>query len=305
VPGMEDMRRIVLVFVDGLGIGRDDPAVNPLLTYGGGLLRPPFGDAAWCPLDATSGLPGLPQSATGQTALLTGIDAASVVGGHRTGFPGPELREILREHSLLRRLHGAGRRVTFLNAYRPLFWKLSEQQRWRLSATTVATLAAGLPFWSLDDLRAERCVYQEVTNRELISRGFDVPVWTPQQAGRVLARNLVRFDFTLFEYFQTDRAGHAGDRDRGERILRELDGFLGAVLEELRSTGALEETLVLLTSDHGNIEDATDTTHTRNPVPLAAWGAGAEVFVAGKHRLVDVPRGILELLGIPGTSVGP
>jgi len=296
-------RRVLLLFVDGLGLGSDDPSRNPLLTYGGERLRPPFAGAAWRPLDATGGMPGLPQSATGQTTLLAGVNAPARVGGHRTGFPGPELRALLRERSLLRLLAAAGRRVAFLNAFRPLFWELTEAQRWRLSATTVATLAADLPFRSLDDLRAGRAVYHDVTNGELRRRGFAVPLRSPAAAGETLARNLLPLDFALFEFFRTDRAGHAGDRAAAEAVLRELDGFLGGVLEALAASGELARTLVLLTSDHGNIEDMSVRTHTRNRVPLAAWGAGAAAFTARTERLADVAGNIVELL-VSGAETG-
>ena len=53
---------------------------------------------------------------------------------------------------------------------------------------------------------------------------------------------------------------------------------------------------MLLCSDHGNIEDATVTTHTRNPVPLVAWGPAAREFVRGLTRLDQVTPAIVALL---------
>ncbi len=257
---------MVLIFVDGLGIGDGGPD-DPTRTYGGTLFDWSRTPATWKPVDAALGVPGIPQSATGQTSLLTGVNAQRVLGAHATGFPGPTLRDVLREHSLLKTLTDRGLRATFLNAFRPLFWELSEEQRWHMSATTVANLAAGLPFSTLDDLRAERSVYQDFTNRDLRERGFDVPEWTPNHAGRVLASNVGRFDFTLYEYFLTDKAGHTQDRKRCESELAGLDAFVTAYLDE-----APEGTLTLLTSDHGNIEDLSTRSHTRNPIPLMTWG---------------------------------
>jgi hypothetical protein len=265
----------LLLFVDGLGWGADDPAINPCLTYGGGRLAFPRAAGAVRPIDATLGVDGVPQSATGQTSLFCGLNAQAAVGGHVTGFPGPALRALLREHSGLKRACEAGLDAVFVNAFRPAFFGLSEAERWRLSASTVAALASGRTIPGLDALRAERAVYQEFTNRELVERGFDAPVWTPEQAGRVLAREALRHDFSVFEYFQTDRAGHARDRRRIERILADYDAFLGALLDEVGSS-----LRVVLTSDHGNLEDLTTKSHTGNPVPLAAWGPGAEDFVS-------------------------
>ncbi len=296
-------RRTILIFVDGLGWGDPDPETNPCATYAGEIFRlpsppdpgvvitlPDGGHAR--PIDAVLGIPGIPQSATGQTTLLTGINAQQLLGKHLTGFPNPQLRQALKEHSVLKILTERGYRACFLNAFRPLFWELSGEQQWRLSATTVANLAAGLPFFSLEDLTADRAVYQEITNRELQERGFAVPARTPAQAGRILAAQARLYDFTLFEFFQSDRAGHSGDMKRSEQELSRLDAFLRAVLATL-AVELAADTLVVLTSDHGNLEDATTRHHTGNPVPLMAWGRGAQEFLAGVERLDQVTPAIL------------
>ena len=285
--------RVVLIFVDGLGVGdggRDDPT----RTYGGDLFDWSRSGAAWRPIDALLGISGIPQSATGQTSLFTGRNAQAVLGHHSTGFPGPVLREMLREHSLLKTLIEHSRSAAFLNAFRPLFWELSEAKRWTLSASTVANLAADLPFFTLDDLASERSVYQDVTNGDLRRRGFDVPEWTPGHAGRVLARNVGRFDFTLFEYFKTDKAGHTQDRESCESVLQELDGFVRAYLEAVPPG-----TLTLLTSDHGNIEDLGTRSHTINPVPLMAWGPGETDALAACADLTDIAPFILSRFVLP------
>ncbi len=289
--------RTILIFIDGLGWGGTDPAVNPCLDYGGCLLRLPSDGAVPTggtarPIDAVLGVPGVPQSATGQTTLLSGVNAQGVLGKHLTGFPNEALREILREHSVLKILTDRGYRACFLNAFRPLFWEITPEQQWRLSATTVANLAAGLPFFTLDDVTAGRSVYQEITNGELRERGFDVPPRTPAEAGRILAAQARGYDFMLFEYFQTDKAGHSADLERCRGELRRLDEFLQAVLETL-AADLQEQTLVVLTSDHGNLEDCSTRRHTTNPIPLLAWGRDAREFVAGISRLDQVTPAIL------------
>ncbi len=289
--------RTILIFVDGLGWGGDDPAINPCLSYGGRLLRlPPDGnmpaDGVARPIDAVLGVAGVPQSATGQTTLLSGVNAQAALGKHLTGFPNEVLREILREHSVLKTLADRGYTARFLNAFRPLFWEITSEQQWRLSATTVANLAAGLPFFTLDDVVEGRSVYQEITNKDLRQRGFDVPLRTPEEAGRILGAQARRYDFTLFEFFQTDKAGHSGEPARCERELRRLDDFVTAALSELSPELAVE-TLVILTSDHGNLEDCSTRRHTTNPVPLLVWGKGAAEFAAHVARLDQVTPAIL------------
>jgi len=300
------MNRVLLVFVDGLGWGPAADAANPTQTYGGSLLslpEPPRAGGpvhlesamgAWArPIDACLGVPGLPQSATGQTALLTGVNAPASLGRHKEGFPGPHLRSLLLEHSLLKRVREGGGRAAFLNAYRPPFfgWPRDRQLRW--SATTVANIAAELPFFDVPDIAAGRSVYQEFTGRELRALGYAAPLMSPAFAGRQLARASRNHDFALFEFFQTDRAGHAQSRARAEQVLRRLDGFLSAVLRELARDGT---SLTLLCSDHGNIEDLSVPMHTRHPVPLLAWGPGAEAFVGEVARLDEVTPAILRRL---------
>jgi 2,3-bisphosphoglycerate-independent phosphoglycerate mutase len=296
--------RVALLFVDGFGWGPDDPATNPCATYGGRLLRLPFPpppgagepvrleSGAWAvALDACLGVAGLPQSATGQTTLLTGVNAAAVQGRHLSGFPGPTLRAVLLEHSLLKRLREAGRRPVFFNTFRSPFFSWPRERQLRMSATTIANLAADLPFFDVPDMAAGRSLYQDFTGEELRGLGYDVPVLTPAEAGACLARNVPEYDFLLYEYFRTDKAAHTGDRTAVEAELRRLDEFLGAVLAGLPS-----DTLLLWCSDHGNLEDATTTTHTRNPLPLLAWGPGARDFVTGLASLDEVAPAVLGVL---------
>jgi hypothetical protein len=294
-------KRTILVFIDGLGWGQPDPDTNPQYAYGGRIFRLPEGDgnlrplpfAGWArPLDAILGVAGVPQSATGQTTLLAGVNAQKMLGKHLTGFPNEVLRKVLLERSVLKSLSELGLKARFLNAYRPRFWELSRERQLTLSATTVANLAADLPFFTLDDIRAGRSIYQEFTNTELRERGFDLATITPAQAGQILAQAARKLDFTLYEYFQSDKAGHSGDMDRACRELVRLDAFLTALLEEL-APDLRGQTLLLVTSDHGNLEDANTRRHTLNPVPLLGWGDGAKEFLAGVSGLDEVAGAIV------------
>ncbi|MBK7047045.1 MAG: hypothetical protein IPH48_11160 [bacterium] len=300
----------ILIFIDGLGWGPCDPATNPQHAYGGEVFR--FGEAAaalaaptpaygggWArAIDAVLGVPGIPQSATGQTTLLSGVNSQAAIGQHLTGFPNEALRAILLEHSVLRSLARRGVPARFLNAFRPRFWELSREKQLTLSATTVANLAADLPFFTLEDVASGRSIYQDFTNAELIARGFDVPPGTAAGAGRVLARAAREGGgFTLYEYFLSDKAGHTGDAAVIAGELAKLDAFVRAVLDELGddlSPGTAQGTVqVLLTSDHGNLEDATTRRHTTNPVPLLVWGSHARETAAAVSRLDEVAPAII------------
>src|ERR1700677_2910203 len=105
-----------LVFVDGVGIGRNDPTCNPLarretllshFVDGGGATLPAGG--VMTPLDVALGVSGRPQSATGHTALLTGENAPALLGRHLLGYPNAVLRQLLSERSIFKRLRAQGR----------------------------------------------------------------------------------------------------------------------------------------------------------------------------------------------------
>jgi 2,3-bisphosphoglycerate-independent phosphoglycerate mutase len=281
-----------MVFVDGLGLGGSDPAVNPIASGCcpalAGLIA-----AHSVPLDAGLGVPGLPQSATGQTALLTGVNAAAKVGRHIEGFPGPELRAIIEEHNIFRRLLEAGRNATFANAYYVSDMDTVFKARMR-SVTTIASLSAFGRVRDIQDMERNDAVYQDITRALLRERGYGGPLVAPADAaGHLLALARVH-DFTLFEYFQTDRAGHKADMTAASAVLATLDGFLSVLI----GTCAAEGIDLVLTSDHGNIEDTRTRTHTVNPVPLAAVGPDAERLKSKCRSLLDVTPAVLRILGV-------
>ncbi len=293
--------RVVLIFIDGLGLGPDDARVNPCLQEGLKLLAccengngvVSTDDGGFLvPTEATLGVEGLPQSATGQTTLFTGINGSKLLGRHLQGYPNETLRSILREHSILKQVKDRGLRGAFINAYRPLFFQIKEKTRWRLSTTTVATLSAGLSFFRVDDIGNRRSIYHDFTNESLIARGFDVPRFSAEGAGRVLSDASRNFDFLLYEYFMTDRAGHSQNMEGARWVLAGLERFLSAFLEEVDLT----ETLVVMTSDHGNVEDLSVKTHTRNRVMTRLWGRGAEGVKDRIRSLEDVTPAILDIL---------
>jgi 2,3-bisphosphoglycerate-independent phosphoglycerate mutase len=298
--------KAVFIFVDGFGLGRDDPSVNPCASESLRLLRcvegcptvrPAAEDGVLVAADACLGVEGLPQSATGQTALFTGENAQALLGRHLPGYPNGALRSVLAERSILKRLTDSGFSARFLNAYRPLFFRLKESTRWRLSATTVATLAAGVPFFGLEDLRNRRCLYHDFTNEALIGRGIEAPRFTPEEAGEILARASIEHDFLLYEFFLTDRAGHGQDGAAALLLMQSLDRLILSLLHSL----PLEKVLLLIASDHGNIEDLSVRSHTRNRVPVFAWGMGQERIAERVRDIADVTPALLSLF-VPGSA---
>ena len=236
------------------------------------------------------GVEGHPQSATGQTALLTGVNAAAAVGRHVEGFPGVSLKQIVRDHSILGKLADRGLRAAFANAYFVRDLQEVHQAR-RQSVTTVAALSAFGRVRTAAELERNEAVYQDLTRLILRERGYTGPLIAPREAAEHLVAIAAQYDLTLFEYFQTDRAGHARERQRIRRVLSEFDEFLGRVLELCAARGFL----FLLTSDHGNIEDLGGGGHTLNPVPFAAAGPGAEELRQQVKSITDVAPALLGL----------
>ncbi|HSP62792.1 MAG TPA: hypothetical protein VLQ90_07415 [Pyrinomonadaceae bacterium] len=288
---------VLLFFIDGLGIGTrgphnpfdDLPDADPLAVFQDEEPRIPFGGVL-APTDACLGVEGRPQSASGQTTILTGVNAPGTVGYHKQGFPNQALLDIIREHSLFVQLKRAGvDPITFANTYTKRFFE--SRPRW-ISATTAAVEAASLRFNQVEDLRAGGAVYHDFTNAMLIERGEKVDLRSPEEAGEVLANTVAANRFTLYEYFITDKIGHAQDRDAARRVLPMLARFVRALLGKLD----LERSTVILTSDHGNIEDLSVRNHTLNPVPTIVWGRHCQHIAPGIRSLTDITPAIVDVL---------
>lgn len=304
-------QRFVLVFLDGVGLapaGPDNPlSVVPMprvqALLGGPLVLDGAGqearraDVCLRAVDACLGMPGLPGSATGQTALFTGVNAAEAAGGHVAVYPTSVLRDLIAAHSVLKQAAGGGAQVTMANAYSERYWAMVRDRPRMLSASTLAMMACGAPFRTLDDLLAGQAVMWDLTNEVAIALAdYALPLVAPEEAGRRLARLAAEHHLVLFESFLTDLAGH-GRIDAGW-VLSRLDAFLGGLLD-----ARTPDTTLVLSSDHGNLEDRATRIHTRNPVPLLAVGPAAASF-RGARAITDVAPTILAGLGVPWAGDG-
>jgi 2,3-bisphosphoglycerate-independent phosphoglycerate mutase len=288
---------VLLFFIDGLGIGSRGPhnpfdgliGAEPLAIFADEEPQIPF-KGVLAPTDARLGVEGRPQSASGQTTILTGVNGPAAIGYHKQGFPNQALLDIIREHSIFLQLKRAGvDPITFANTYTKRFF--GARPRW-ISATTAAVEAAGIRFNTVEDLKAGRAVYQDFTNAMLGERGEEADLRTPEQAGEVLAQIAAAHRFTLYEYFITDKIGHAQDVNLAREVLPQLAHFIRTLL---RGTD-LATTTVILTSDHGNIEDLSLRTHTLNPVPTIVWGKDREHIARRIRSLADITPAIVENL---------
>jgi 2,3-bisphosphoglycerate-independent phosphoglycerate mutase len=294
---MSNNPAVLLFFIDGLGIGARGPfnpldgleGAEPLAHFVGESSLVGF-EGVVVTTDPRLGIDGRPQSASGQTTILTGINAPQLLGYHKQGFPNAAMREIIAEHSIFLQLKKLGiNDVTFANAYRSRFFE--ERPRW-VSATTAAMEAAGHPFRTIEDLKKDEALFHDFTNESLSSYGIDVERRSPAKAAQVLARIASQNRFTLYEYFLTDKLGHAQELEKSRLTLTTLASFIRELLKLID----LKSTTVILTSDHGNIEDLSVRNHTLNDVPTIVWGANREQVANRIKNLADVTPAIIATL---------
>lgn len=298
------------MFLDGVGIGPADPAVNPFFRARLPVLRDLLGgelphlgrprvdgpSAVALPLDATLDVPGLPQSGTGQATLLTGENAALLHGAHFGPWVPVRLRPLVEERNVMVRAAAAGHRVAFANAY-PRGWPRSGRggRRTVVAGLPLAARAAGLMDRDHSRLARGDAVSSEIVNdgwRRILGHG-DVPAVTAAEAGANLARIAREHALTVYAHYATDTAGHRGESDRSVDALERVDAFLGGLLPELPG-----DATVWITSDHGNIEDV-NAGHTRNPALCVVAGEEAAARTRGLASLADVTPRLLEGLGTP------
>ena len=278
--------RVVFLFIDGVGLRESavDNPVNPEVCPTLCRLVERHGK----PVDACLGVEGLPQSATGQATMFTGVNCPEAMGRHCEGFPGPSLRKIIEADNLFLQLRKRGRSVRFADAY--LIDDVEELRLRRFkSVTTVMALTTPEVISVADDLAADNALMQDLTRETIQDRYPDIPVIPPQRAAEHLFAIARTCDFTLYEFFQTDVSGHSMDYRRACTVLRIYDRFLASLV---RLTEAAGITLVL-TADHGNIEAVGERGHTRNPVPFIAFGPKEESIRAAVSSLRDVTPALL------------
>lgn len=278
--------RIIFLFIDGVGL-REAAADNPV-------------NPEVCPtlcrlierhsksVDACLGVEGLPQSATGQATMFTGVNCSKAMGKHCEGFPGPGLRKIIEENNLFLQLKKRGKKVKFADAYLVESPDELAQRRYK-SVTTVMALTTPEVITTAEDLMEDRALMQDLTRETIQDRYPDIRVIPPQRAAEHLFAIARENDFTLYEFFQTDVSGHSMDYQRACAVLRTYDRFLAALVRFTEVAGMT----IVMTADHGNIESIDDRGHTRNPVPFIAFGPREKELRERVESLVDVTDSVL------------
>jgi 2,3-bisphosphoglycerate-independent phosphoglycerate mutase len=299
---------ILMLFLDGIGLGADDPTVNPFsvanmptllsLTNGKRWLRETGRQeskrAIFIPTDPRLGISGRPQSATGQAAILTGKNVPQMIGEHYGPKPNLPIRELLAEDNFFKQVVTHGKKAALLDAYPPMWHHDHNRGKSLRSSYQQAAYEAGQKLFDLDDLKARRALTPEWTGdswNEYLKLN-DIPVYTPYAAGKMLVELSRGYDFAMHSHWMTDMVGHRGPFERGVELLELFDGVMAGVLDNWDD----KEGLILITSDHGNMEEIGNRNHTENDVPTVIIGQEKAAFAQNFHDLTDFVPHMAKLL---------
>lgn len=300
---MHPSPHILFLFVDGIGLGDDDPAVNPFAAANMPVLTALTGGKRWLrdtgrqvteraifiPTSPRLGVAGRPQSGTSQAAILTGRNVPRIVGRHYGPKPDEQTRALLSEDNFFKQVIRAGKKAALIDAYPPGLLASMRRGKTLPSSIQHAAMAAGQTLFAVEDVVARRAITAEWTGhgwRDHL-KIMETPVYTPPEAGRLMVEISRHYDFAFQSHWYTDYIGHRGPFEQAVELLEIFDGVMQGVLEAWDDT----EGLVIITSDHGNMEVIGDRHHTENDVPTLIIGKGKEAFAEGLSQLTDfVPR---------------
>ena len=303
--------KVLFIFLDGIGLGENNPETNPFarakmlnlnaLLDGRSLVKdaaPFVGErATLLAIDPSVGVDGLPQSATGQAMLVTGKNISAELGYHYGPKPNPEIAAYLNGETIFSKCVAAGKKAALLNAYPPRYFHGIDSGKRLYSSIPLAVTNAGLELFKHEDLFAGRALSADFTGdgwRTML--GFpNTPVMSTHEAGQKLGALAKDYDFSLFEYWASDYAGHKQQMETAILLMESFDGVLGGLLEEMN-----DDLLVLVTSDHGNMEDLSTRKHTGAHVPALVIGnkTALEEFTRGMTDLTHIARAIWRAVNI-------
>lgn len=258
------MRPLLFLFIDGVGISHTTDN-NPMSTLFKGVTGVDLlmdnlpilnHDLLLKAIDPILGIKGVPQSATGQTSIMTGINSQKSLGYHLTAFPNKELMKLLKEYGLLKELKEMGLDVTCINLYsQEYFIKRKERRKNMFPVSALSVMYADLPFRFIEEYLKGEAIVADITSRR-------IGEITPEEAAQRVLNISKNHDLLFFEYFLTDTYGHKKDHTALKRECKKLNSFI----ENLWGSGHNNLDIVVC-SDHGNAECSDIANHTSNPVP--------------------------------------
>ncbi len=298
------MKSTLLIFLDGIGIGKEDYEFNPFFKYGFKTFENIFGqipsisnpnlqkgDIYLWGTDAILGVTGLPQSGTGQTSIFAGVNAPKIIGKHFGPYPYSTLLPILKQKNIFQELLNRNKKVFFANAYPKIFFDYVNSGRRRLSVTSLSCLYSGVKLQSVTALRRGKALSAGIDNSRWVNKlNYKLPIIKPKTAAKRLLRIAAENNFTLFEYFLSDHLGHWREKDLFKNIYSTLDNFLFSILSNIP-----KEMTLLVCSDHGNLEDLSSKSHTRNDALTISAGNKSRQLYEEIQSLNQIKKAILRL----------
>ncbi|MBI5476067.1 MAG: alkaline phosphatase family protein [Ignavibacteriales bacterium] len=296
---------VILIFLDGVGVGNKNPEVNPFFKA----QLPNFKkccngiipskkkneyhgvNSAFISINANMGIGGLPQSGTGQSALLTGVNCAKLVGKHFGPYLFSSLKPVVEENNIFTRLKLRGYKSCYVNAFPQQYFEYITKHK-RDAAISYAWRSTGEQLKNAEALLNGTALSADITNDRWPSLGYpDIPQISVEQAAKRIVRIAEKCNFVLFEYFYTDHAGHSQSMTQAVDILEKIDSFIGNIIQLMDD----KKMLLIITSDHGNIEDLSIKSHTRNKIPFIAFGNKHELIIKKVKLITDITPAILEM----------
>jgi 2,3-bisphosphoglycerate-independent phosphoglycerate mutase len=302
---LKENPHIILLFLDGVGIGRQDPKENPFFNaklpnlekYLDGKIPSKKQNvfkghnASFVRVNANLGMSGLPQSGTGQSALITGVNTAKFIGKHFGPYLYSTLKPVVEQKNIFVQLRNRGFKSCYANAFPQQYFDYISAHK-RDAAISFAWRSINEPLKNADSLRNGNALSADITNERWNSLGYpDILPISIEKASHRLVRIAEKCNFVLFEYFYTDHAGHSQSMPQAVNVLEKIDSLIGHILEKIDK----KRMLLLVISDHGNIENLSVKSHTRNPVPFISFGVQHERIVAKIKNITDVTPAIIEM----------
>jgi hypothetical protein len=297
------VNKIILLFLDGVGIGKRDSEINPFFKYKFNTFTQFFGGIPTLenpvikrengfifPVDATMGVDGLPQSGTGQASIFCGINAPLFVGKHFGPYPYSTTIPLIKENNIFLEFLRQGKSAFFMNAYPKVFFDYINSGKQRLGVLSLSAKLSGLKFNRVTDVRQGRAITAEITNERWNQKlGYNLKILKPSTAARRLLKAAAGNDLLVYEYFLTDHLGHGRYDGDIRETLKILDEFLFTIFSEVNP----DEYTVLLCSDHGNFEDLSVKTHTLNPSLAVSYGKHASYLFENIKDLSNIKKSLL------------
>ena len=300
--------RVLMIFLDGIGLGPDDPVSNPFAVARTPVLCSLAGGKRWLantgrqqgerslflPTDPRLGVAGRPQSGTGQATIFSGRNVPRLTGVHYGPKPDAATRTMLAGDNLFKQLVAGGKTAALLEAYPPSWHRAIKSGRRLRSSYQQAAHEAGVRMMDQEDLWRGDALPVDWTGehwprpagRERLTKR------RPREAGAHLVQLARRYDFSLLAHWPSDVIGHRGTLAEGVALLETFDAVMDGVLDAWDD----HEGLVIICSDHGNMERIGDRRHTCNDVPTVVIGEKRRIFDADNLTLADIAPGILRAM---------